>query len=233
MAGAKRTDNRGRNLRSGEGQRAEDGRYFYRYSDLAGKRRTIYALTLQELRQKEQQITRDLEDRIDSNAGSMTLNELFDLFMTTKADIRETTRKNYYVVWNNDIKETALGNMAIKQIRQIHVCALYGDLSKRGLAESTIKLCHTLILSALELALCSDYIRKNPARDAQKWITGEKADREAITRAQQTALLEFMQNSIYETYYPMIVFDLSTGIRVGELAGLRWKDVDLKKTSYI
>lgn len=52
MAGKKRTDNKGRILRNGEMQRAEDNRYLYRYVDLSGKKRTVYALTLAELREK-------------------------------------------------------------------------------------------------------------------------------------------------------------------------------------
>lgn len=48
MAGKKRTDNKGRILRTGEMQRAEDGRYLYQYTDLHGKKRTVYALTLPE-----------------------------------------------------------------------------------------------------------------------------------------------------------------------------------------
>lgn len=42
MAGKKRTDNKGRILKTGEMQRSEDNRYLYRYVDLTGKKRTIY-----------------------------------------------------------------------------------------------------------------------------------------------------------------------------------------------
>ncbi len=67
MAGKKRTDNKGRILRNGEMQRAEDNRYLYRYTDLSGRKRTVYAVTLVELREKEKQIERDLQDGIDSS----------------------------------------------------------------------------------------------------------------------------------------------------------------------
>lgn len=67
MAGKKRTDNKGRILRNSEMQRAEDNRYLYRYTDLSGRKRTVYAVTLVELREKEKQIERDLQDGIDSS----------------------------------------------------------------------------------------------------------------------------------------------------------------------
>ena len=53
----KRKDNKGRILRTGEGQR-QDGRYYFRWTTSDGKRRTEYANTLNELRNKEKEIER-------------------------------------------------------------------------------------------------------------------------------------------------------------------------------
>ena len=57
VAGTRRKDNKGRVLRSGESQR-KDRTYDYRYTDAFGKRRSVYAGTLQELREKEAEIER-------------------------------------------------------------------------------------------------------------------------------------------------------------------------------
>lgn len=113
MAGKKRIDNKGRILRTGEQQRSQDGRYMYRYTDLSGKRRTLYAMTLQELREKEKLIERDLQDGIDSSKGDMTLNQLFQIYMETKSNIRESTRFLYRTVWKNNVENSALGNFRI------------------------------------------------------------------------------------------------------------------------
>ena len=92
MARARRTDNKGRVLKVGESQNA-DGRYCYRWSDALGKRNTVYALDLAELRTKEKQIQRDLEDGISTKGGDITLNQLFEIYMETKSNL------NYS--WNN------------------------------------------------------------------------------------------------------------------------------------
>ena len=51
----KSKDNKGRILKTGESQR-KDGIYQYRYTDFRGKRQSVYASALQELRQKEQEL---------------------------------------------------------------------------------------------------------------------------------------------------------------------------------
>lgn len=230
MAAKKRTDNRGRILRNGELQRKEDNRYLYRYTDLSGKKRTVYALTLVELREKEKQIERDLQDGIDSSKGDMTLNQLFYTYMETKSDLRESTRRNYLAVWKNAIENTDLGKMKIAKIKQFHIRAFYSDLVKDGYAANTIKLYHNLIYPALELAVESDIIRKNPAKDCKKGIGGTKKERTAMTLEEQEKMLDFAkESSRYNVYYPMLIFALSTALRVGELTGLRWSDVDLKQ----
>lgn len=230
MAAKKRTDTRGRILRNGELQRKEDNRYLYRYTDLSGKKRTVYALTLVELREKEKQIERDLQDGIDSSKGDMTLNQLFYTYMETKSDLRESTRCNYLTVWKNAIEDTDLGKMKIAKIKQFHIRAFYSGLVKDGYAANTIKLYHNLIYPALELAVESDIIRKNPAKDCKKGIGGTKKERTAMTIEEQEKMLDFVkESSRYNVYYPMLIFALSTALRVGELTGLRWSDVDLKQ----
>lgn len=230
MAGKKRTDNKGRILRNGEMQRAEDNRYLYRYTDLWGRKRTVYAVTLVELREKEKQIERDLQDGIDSSKGDMTLNQMFQIYMETKSDLRESTRYNYMGVWKNAIESTPLGNMKIAHIKQLHIRKFYSELVDKGLSANTIKLYHNLINPTLELAVDSDIIRKNPAKDCKKGIGGTKRERESMTISEQEQMLDFIKNTDkYSLYYPMIIFALSTGLRVGELTGLRWADVDMKE----
>lgn len=107
-----------------------------RYTDLPGKKRTVYAVTLIELREKEKQIERDLQDGIDSSKGDMTLNQLFQVYMETKSDLRESTRYNYLAVWKNAIEDTALGNMKITQIKQLHIRKFYSEYERKCCAYS-------------------------------------------------------------------------------------------------
>ena len=93
MASA-RKDKKGRALYKGENEHAAGG-YYYQYMH-HGKRRTVYAPSLPELREKEDQIKKAMMDGLDSHlAKTKTLNDMFDEYMRLKTDIRETTRSNY------------------------------------------------------------------------------------------------------------------------------------------
>ena len=101
-----RKDHKGRKLREGESWR-KDGRYSYRYTDIrSGKRLTVYAKDLPELREKEKQIAKDLEDNIltDGAIKKLTLNKLFERYMSTR-ELKESTRANYLKTWENRVKD--------------------------------------------------------------------------------------------------------------------------------
>ena len=228
MARKKRTDNRGRVLRTGESQ-GKDGRYCYRWTDLAGKRCATYALSLVELRGKEKEIERDLTDGIDTRGGDMTLNQLFELFMKTKASIRESTRCNYENFWAISIRPSVIGEMKICQIKQIHLKKLYAELKAKGTKNSTIQVYHVLISAVFQLAVDNDFIRKNPCKNCRKDMKKESTPRQALTIKEQETLLDFVENS--DTYcgnLPVLKFALATGLRIGELAGLRFDDIDMQ-----
>ena len=78
-------------LRKGEGQRP-NGTYDYRWTDIYGKRNTVYAPTLDELREKEKQIAREVSDGIKTDKRNTTVNDLFDLWCTPN----ETGRMKIY-----------------------------------------------------------------------------------------------------------------------------------------
>lgn len=100
----KRKDHKGRILKTGESQR-KDGIYQYRYTDCRGKRQCVYSTALQELRQKEKEIQKQLDAGIDYEAGQITVIELLEKYISLKKGVRYNTQVGYQFVLNLVKKE--------------------------------------------------------------------------------------------------------------------------------
>ena len=96
----KRKDNKGRILRTGESQR-KDLIYQYRYTDIRGKRQTVYSSDLKELRKKEKEIQKQLDDGIDYATGKINVIQLLERYISIKQGVRYNTKVGYTREWIN------------------------------------------------------------------------------------------------------------------------------------
>lgn len=230
-----RKDGKGRVLRKGEHYRKVDGRYSYIYTDPLGKQRTIYANSLVTLRQKEEALVRDQMDGLDVYvAGSADVNFLFDRYISTKSELRSTTRSNYLYTWNHFIRDT-FGKKKIKDVKYSDVLFFYTDLlQNQHLQIATLENINTVLRPSFQLAVRDDIIRKNPVdgvyAEVKKRNGGSRKTRRALTVEQQRAFMEYVaKNPFFYHWYPFFVFLLGTGCRIGEAIGIRWDDVDMDK----
>ena len=232
---AYRKDGKGRALRKGEHYRKTDGRYSYIYTDPLGKQRTIYARTLAELRKKEESLVRDQLDGLDVYvAGNADVNFLFDRYISTKSELRSTTYTNYMYIWNHFIRDS-FGKKKIKDIKYSDVLYFYNDLiTNKGLQVNTLENINTVLHPSFQLAVRDDIIRKNPVdgvfAEIKKRKGGSRKTRRALTVEQQRAFMNYVAESpLFYNWYPLFVFLLGTGCRIGEAIGIRWDDVDMEK----
>ena len=247
MATAKRTDDRGRILKDGESQRP-DGIYRYRYTDAYGKRHDVYSNRLVatdkvpkgskpdlSLREKEKQINRDLDDGIKAQVeNSATLNELFQLYMSTKTKLKESTRTNYIYMYEKYVQDV-LGSKKVKDIKYSTIYSFYsGLIDGLGFKPNSMEIIHSILHPVFRLAVRDEYIRMNPTEGAMSEIKRtydwEKPKRIALTIPEQEMLIDFLNTSeTYCRWKSIITFFLGTGCRVGEVIGLRWEDCDFEK----
>ena len=231
--GQKRKDKDRIVLRTGEGQRP-DGTYEYRWTDKTGKRRRVYAKTLEELRDKEKEIEKDKSDGIKAEARYVTVNELFDLWKQIKRGLKDNTFQNYQYMYNTFVRPE-FGKKRISTLKKTDVKRFYNYLAdEKGLQASTIDSIHTVLHQVLDMAVDDSYIRNNPSNNVLKELKQSHVfkteKRKALTRPQQDLLLDFLQrNHTYNHWYPIFAVMLGTGLRVGEATGIRWCDIDLDK----
>lgn len=245
----KRKDSKGRVLRTGEAQR-EDGKYMFRYVDSNGERQTVYSWKLVEtdrtpagkkckeaLRTIEQRLLRDVEDGVNTRAANSTSpNSLFESFMDTRSDLKETTRCNYIHLYDKHVRDS-IGKRKLSAISYSDVYNFYAELSRvKGLKISTIQSINSILWQLFDIAERDGLIRKNPSNGAMatlsKRLKEDQEKRNALTIEQQNALLDYVySNEKYRRYGVLFTVLLGTGMRIGEALGLTWSNVDFKKNT--
>lgn len=130
-----------------------------------------------------------------------------------------------------DITSTILQDYVIEKLKNGNLITL------KPLASNTVYSIVSVLKQAFQLALNLDLISKNPTTTIKLPATKEK-EILALTREEQKTLEEYCLKSIKNNYIGIIIC-LYTGIRLGELLALTWKDIDfdkkylyIKKTSY-
>lgn len=222
----RRKDNKGRVLQKGESQRS-DLTYMYRYNDLDGKRKCIYGKTLDELRKKEKEISKNLDLGIYSN--EFTLNQLFDRYLEQNVKLKDRTRHKYRTEYDRWVAKKWIGKKKISTIVKSDVAKFYKELSENGLSNGTIKCVHKYISGALNMAYEDDLIRRNYAYNCiEPYMETEKKD--GLTKKQTDDFLTTAEEMYGGKNY-LLAFKLMflTGMRVGEVTGLTWDDINLKE----
>lgn len=225
---AKRKDSKGIVLKSGEHQR-KDGRYEYKYVDSDSKRRSVYATTLKELREKETEIEKSKYDNTDYLKGKCTVKELVDKYIKTKS-IRPTTSESYdsivKIINSDDFCEKK-----IKDVKQSDVKLWFIELKEKGKNYPVIWAVQKILRPAFKMAVDEDIILKNPASfTLSSVIENTSGHRKALTMEQLTFWISVVKNNrCFARYYNAIMFILLTGLRISEICGLTIDDFDFNK----
>ena len=224
----KRKDNKGRILRTGESQR-KDLIYQYRYTDIRGKRQSVYSSDLKELREKEKEIQKQLDNGIDYAAGKITVIQLLERYISLKQGVRYNIKFGYNFVLNL-IKKEDFGYRQIRDIKVSDAQKWIMKLHSDGKGYSTITSVRGVVKPAFQMAYNEDIIRRNPfdfklvdvvPNDSQKRI--------AMTDEQQKIWMDFIrEDKTYCKYYDEFVVLLGTGMRVSEFCGLTKSDLDFE-----
>ena len=247
----KRKDSRNRNLRENEYQRTS-GQYEYRWTNSQGKTQSVYSWRLTEsdptppgkkhdasLRTKEQKI-RSSEDRgIDVyTATHTTLNDLFERYLGLKSDVRETTKALYTKYYDRYVR-SAIGSRAVGSIKYTHVLGLYMHLiNDNNLSVATLIPVNAVLHSMFQIAVRDEIIRSNPVsgvlgeckKTAKEEHNGAEDARKSLTVEEQRCFMDFvLKERRAAPYRLMLTVLFGTGVRVGELFGLTWSDVDFTK----
>ena len=227
----KRKDNKGRVLKDGESYREKENRYSYRWTDKQGKRHSIYASSLEELRKREAETANDIYEGIRTESKNVTVNDMYQAWKNDKKGLRSSTRGNYSYMYDQYVKD-GFGKIKLKEVRKSDVRRFYNELhDTRNLSFNTIEIIHNVIHQLFALAVDDEYIRNNPTdralTDCKLAHNYQRPKRHALTIPEQTAFIEYIKNNPkFSHWLPLFTFFLGTGCRVSEVIALRWEDID-------
>lgn len=224
---ANRKDSKGRVLKTGESQR-KDGTYMYRYNDIRGNRKSVYASDLKELRKKELDIQRDIYDGIDYTAGNITAIDLIKRYLKTKGNIKDTSKKRYQEIVHC-LENYDIFHKKIRDIKQSDVKLWIADMFSNKKKSATVHTYLAVIKLAFQQA-CGDNVLKNNPFDVKStdYMKSDKTYKEVLSLEQQRAFLSFVLSDKtgckrYDDYNIL----LGTGLRISEYLGLTINDIDL------
>lgn len=158
-------DNKDRILREGESQ-LENGNYDYRWLDKSGRRHSVYAKTLKELRDKQEEIFKNEVDGLQVTATRVTLNDMYDIWIKIKRGIKDNTFQNYKYMYETFVMED-IGKYPLIEIKKSYIRFFYNQLvDTKGVKIRTLDSIHTVLYQVLELAVEKESIRTNPTSNA-------------------------------------------------------------------
>lgn len=155
---------------------------------------------------------------------SITFDGWFDTWINTyKTDIKESTKNQYNNSYQRYIKPE-FGTRKIKLLRPEQLQKFANKMAAKYSA-TVFRECNFLIFDALQQAVKNRILNKNPMEYVTMPKTKEKTKKKALSADQQQAFLEAAEPC---EYYRLFKLATLTGMRIGEVLGLQWSDLDFE-----
>ncbi len=142
---------------------------------------------------------------------------------SVKDTVKHTTYESYERLVHKHLVPT-LGRLKLKNLTPAHVRGLYREKLGSGLSATSVQRIHALLHKALKQAVNDGLIPRN-ATEAAKAPRQSRKEIQALPLKQARA---FLQAAMSDSLVALYLLAIHTGLRQGELLGLKWEDVDLR-----
>jgi len=195
---------------------------------VTGKRRQqwVYGATRKEVQEAQVKLLRERDTGTSLDPTRLTVAEYLAHWLETVVRPNKAilTYERYEAITRNHLVP-AFGTVPLAKLAPAHLAKLYADLDHLGYARNTVRGVHGCAHAALSKAVQWRMIVQNPA---------DLVDKPAIDATPATiwdapTLAEFLDLIRGRRFEPLYLLALNTGLRAGELLGLRWSDLDLAR----
>lgn len=189
-----------------------------------GKRRYISGRTKTETERALRKATAERDGGLVFDAGTIALGQYLDLWL--KNSVQNTVRRSTYIRYEGLVRnhiKPSIGRIKLKGLTPTHVRSLYREKLDSGLSPRSVNYIHVTLHKALEQAILDGLIPRN----VTEGVKAPQVHREEVKPLSSTQVKALLSASHGDRLEALYILAIHTGLRQGELLGLKWTDIDL------
>jgi len=156
----------------------------------------------------------------------ITVNEYFDCWLETVAANRYSykTLEGYKGIIAYDARPL-IGTLKLSELQPNQVQCIFNAMTARGVGSNTQRRLFSVISKAFDPAVAWGWLETNPL-SLLKIPRREAKEMHALSKEETRTFLAVTDRGRHAEYFRLAVI---TGMRPGEMAGLRWDDIDFER----
>ena len=205
------------------------GLYMARYTvhtPTGPKRKTLYGKTRREVDEKLTKAKANRDDGLVFDADNLTVGRYLERWLTDS--VRDTVKATTYESYERLIRlhlVPTLGRLKLKNLTTTHVRGLYREKLDHGLSPTSVQRVHALLHKALKQAVHDGLVPRN----ITETVKAPRQSRKEISTLTREQARHFLNTAKGDRLAALYLLAIHTGLRQGELLGLKWNDVDLDR----